>query len=92
MLKYNAAYFTNGKTSDIAYAYNNENIIVFDFSRSNEDRINYQVIEQLKNGLLFSGKYSSKNKVFDTPYIICFSNFHPDRDKLSEDRWNIKII
>lgn len=88
----NGIRFTNGRSSDIAYAYNGEPIIVFDFSRSNEEKINYQIIEDLKNGILFSCKYSSKCKVFIIPKIIIMANFLPDTKKLSEDRWDILLI
>lgn len=85
----NAIRFTNGKTKDIAYAYNNEPLVVFDFSRSNEDRINYQILEDLKNGILFSCKYESRCKIFQPPKIIVMSNFLPDLTKLSKDRWDL---
>lgn len=85
---HNAICFTNGKTADIAYTYNSEKYIIFDFSRSLEDRVNYDVIEQLKNGRIFSKKYKSKIKIFDVPKIIIMANFPPDETKLSADRWN----
>lgn len=81
--------FTNGKNTDISYAYNGEDICVFDFSRSLEDRINYDIIEQLKNGMVFSNKYESKCKMFKPPKILCLSNFYPNLEKLSKDRWDI---
>ena len=27
---------------------------------------------------------------YDTPHVVCFSNFHPDKSKLSWDRWDIR--
>ncbi|MEO5351244.1 MAG: hypothetical protein H7836_16605 [Magnetococcus sp. YQC-3] len=88
-LKYKAAYFNNSKTADIAYAYNGERTVVFDLARSNEEMVNYQIIEQIKNGILFSPKYQSATKVFNHPHVIIFSNFPPDRSKMSDDRWVI---
>lgn len=84
-------YLNNAKTSDICfYASNNmKDGYVFDFCRSNEDKINYQAIESLKNGIMFSGKYESNCILMDSPCIICFANFEPDTRKLSKDRWNI---
>ena len=79
----------NGGTKDIAYSYNYEKIIVFDFVRSTEDFINYGVIENFKDGFIFSPKYQSTVKYFENAKVICFSNFEPDKDLLSEDRWNI---
>lgn len=80
--------FTNGKTSDIAYAYNSQPIVVFDFARTCEDRINYQVIEDLKNGMIFSGKYESACKIFKPPKIVIMANFEPKFTSLSLDRWD----
>lgn len=87
--KHNAVRFTNGKTKDIAYAYNKESIVAFDFARSCEERINYQIIEDLKNGMLFSSKYTSQCKMFKPPKIVIMANFMPDKSKLSDDRWDI---
>lgn len=80
-----------GKTSDIAYAYNYEEIVCFDFTRCQEERINYAVIESFKNGRIFSAKYESGLKVFAPAKVLCLSNFNPDRSKLSADRWDIKL-
>ena len=79
----------SAKSADIAYAYNGENIIVFDLSRSMEERINYDVMEQLKNGRIFSPKYEAKVKVYNIPHVIVLANFPPDYDKMSADRWNV---
>lgn len=88
----NAMVFSNAKTADIAYAYKSEDIVIFDFSRSQETIINYNVIEQLKNGYVFSPKYESCSKAFKVPHVICFSNFVPNRSTLSADRWDIHVI
>lgn len=79
----------SGKRSDIAYAYNFEPIVVFDFTRSQEEQVNYSTIESFKNGRLFSPKYESGLKVFDSCKVLCLSNFNPDRSKLSADRWQV---
>lgn len=90
--KGDCAYFTNGKTADISHAYNGERCVVFDFTRSIEGAVNYGVIEAIKNGIVFSSKYNSGTKVHAVPHVVCFSNFDPDRSKLSEDRWDIKHL
>lgn len=77
----------NAPTKDIAYAYNYEPWVVFDFTRDKELIVNYSVIEHLKNGVIFSWKYESFTKRFPSPKIICLSNFTPEFDKLSKDRW-----
>lgn len=84
------AFYTNGgKHSDIACAYDNQSIVVFDFTRSQADRVPYSIMEALKNGMLFSGKYESFTKVFSIPHVVAFANFEPDREQLSKDRWNV---
>lgn len=85
----NAFYWTNGKTADFAYAYNAQPIVVFDFTRTLEDHVNYQVIESVKNGLLVSSKYQSCLKSFPTCWVLVFSNFMPKLTALSADRWVI---
>lgn len=85
-------YFTNGKSADIARAYNGERIAIFDFTRSIEGRVNYSAIEQIKNGLTFSSKYDSCHKINAIPHVICLSNFHPDESALSADRWDIRYL
>ncbi len=84
-----AIYLENAKKSDLAYAYNYEPIVVFDYTLSNEEYINYSVTEAMKNGRLFSPKYLSKTKKFIPPKIIIMANFKPDMSKLIKDRWVI---
>lgn len=87
-------YLTNAKTADISY-YVTENIkeaYVFDFSRTTEGHINYQALENLKNGLLFSSKYESSVVCMDNPFIVCFSNWEPEYTALSDDRWIVREI
>lgn len=89
LYKYDSILFSNAKTSDIAYSYKGQKYILFDFSRTLEDKINYNVIEQLKNGRIFSSKYESCMKIFNIPNIVIMTNFKPDKSKLSLDRWDI---
>lgn len=85
----NAFWSPGGKCADLALAYQYQDIVVFDFSRSKEDCVNYDIIEQFKNGLIFSPKYESAAKCCDPPHVIVFSNFAPDLNKLTDDRWDI---
>lgn len=76
----------NGKSADIAHSWNGENVI-FDFSRTQRSHINYQVIESIKNGKIFSAKYSSMVKIHKPPHVWIFANFMPEISSLSLDRW-----
>ena len=68
----------NGKSADIKYAYQGEGIVIFDLCRSQMDQFNYEALESMKNGLIFSPKYESKTKIFDIPHVIVFANWLPD--------------
>lgn len=67
-------------------------IVVFDIPRVRYNDISYEVIESVKNGMLFSGKYESGFITFNVPHVIVFANYPPDRGCLSEDRWVVKKI
>ncbi len=77
------------KKEDIAYAYNHEEIVIFDLTRSDKEFINYSLIESFKNGRLFSPKYESKVKRFTSAKVMILSNHEPDRTKLTNDRLTV---
>lgn len=79
---YNAFYCGMSKSQDIYHAYKGERIVLYDIPRCTEqDFVNFGVIEQLKNGIMFSGKYESKTKRYKSPHIFVFSNEDITRDK-----------
>ena len=91
IVKHQAIRFENAKTTDLAHAYNGEPIVIFDFSRFVNERVNYGAIESLKNGMIFSGKYQSKSKIFPKGQkIIVLANFLPKTSAMSADRWDIR--
>lgn len=67
-------------------------LVVIDIPRCNENKVSYQAIEDLKNGMLFSTKYESAMCVFDAPHVLVFANFPPERAKLSADRWDVRHV
>ena len=81
--------FENAKSADLKYAYNGENIVLFDLSRSSEHIFNYEALESLKNGRMFSPKYESASKLYNIHHVLVFANWMPDMTRLSLDRWNI---
>lgn len=84
--EHGAARYNSGAASDIAYAYNHEKIVIFDFQRAKE-HINYSTMEDLKNGHLFSGKYESRAKRFNPPHVVVLANKWPEFGNMSLDRW-----
>lgn len=90
LVSYKNALMVSGKSADmfhmIARFPNKRKIILVDCPRSLRDYINYGAIEQIKNGLIFSGKYEGAQLVFNCPHVIVFANQPPDLGKLSLDR------
>lgn len=88
--------FLGGKAGDIKSAIADmpikPKICIFGFPRSLENFVSYQALEEVKDGIFFSGKYESSMCLFNPPHVICFANFAPDKDKLSMDRWVIKNL
>lgn len=94
VVKHNAIICT-GKSADIFHVltkHKNIALVIVDCPRSQQDFINYGAIEQVKNGLVFSGKYDSTQLVFNSPHVIVFANCRPDLTKMSIDRWNVVDI
>ena len=67
-------------------------IVILDIPRHGKDYMNYGLIEQIKDGCIYSGKYEGGDCIIDNVHIIIFANFEPDESKFSEDRWNIVHI
>lgn len=88
--RYGALVLSNSSTKDIAYAYQKH--VIFDYARTTQEHVNYEVIEQLKNGRMFSSKYNSKCKVFPSAKVLCLANFLPDYTGLSSDRYHVLEI
>lgn len=100
-LIYDYQAFPNAKTGDIAYSVKESSHrkgFIIDLARSlqktdvdgkSDDFINYTVIENLKDGKLFSSKYKSVNVRFKSPKVLILMNFWPNLTKLSMDRWDI---
>ncbi len=94
------ALLVSGKGSDVKYMvmkFKESNgyspqIILYDIPRECEQYISYTAVEEVKNGCFASTKYECEMIVMNSPHIICFSNFYPDSDKMSADRWIIKEL
>lgn len=90
------AFVFRGKSSDMASRIvqleTDVKIAVMNVSRTQESFVSYQGIEEIKDGLVCSGKYEGGQKIFDPPHVFIFANFEPDRNALSMDRWKIMRI
>jgi len=86
-----------GKRDDLAYAIDeSKRYFLFDVPRSQSEFLQYSVLEQLKDRMIFSPKYTSRNKMLQfVPHVVVFMNEPPDRNKLSADRYvviNVRTI
>lgn len=96
----NEILYVTGKSADIRYGVtqflsNEDNdlyVVLIGLTRSVENFVSYEGIEQVKDGLFYNTKYESKMVTYNCPHVIVFANFEPDYNKLTEDRWNMIVI
>lgn len=100
MINYKRTMILCGKGADMKYAITQyieknksrpKNILI-DLSRTCEQFVSYQGIEEIKNGIFFSPKFKSECCIMNPPHVIIFTNFELSWNALSKDRWNIKYI
>lgn len=87
----NAQIIIPGKKADMTFVVEESKRVVFlDCPRSKQGEfIQYDFLEELKNGFIFSPKYESMNKRMKTPHVVVLMNEEPDMTKLSRDRYRI---
>lgn len=83
-----------GRVADMAHAINNHNDLFFiNIPRTKMEMINYETLEDLKDGMVWSPKYKSMMKMFRTsPNLIVTMNSMPNMEALSQDRYVILIL
>lgn len=83
-----------GKKADMAYILNPLVRVLFvDAPRSKQGEfIQYDFLEDVKNGYVFSPKYESRQKQLGAVHVVVLMNEEPDMSKLSLDRYKIKRI
>lgn len=69
-----------------------QKLMILDLARASEHKAIYEPIEQIKNGCMNTVKYQGKPLWFNSPHLIVFANFYPDKSQLSADRWSIYVI
>lgn len=86
----------SGKNNDIFHMVSKNpdrrKLFIVDIPRCSLEHINYNAIEAIKNGLIFSGKYQGCQIVFDRPHVIVFANEKPHTRSMSLDHWKIVEI
>lgn len=84
-----------GRRDDLAHAIDEQcELFVFDIPRGELQYFQWSIVEQLKNGVVFSPKYQSGTKFLrrGPATVVIFTNEEPDRTKLSSDRWCVTHI
>jgi len=93
------ALFVNGSGDNVKCALaslkketgRNPRIILWNIPR-NKSYISYSVLEEIKDGLIFSGKYESAMLMMNSPHIVVFANREPVYEAFSQDKWNVVRI
>jgi hypothetical protein len=67
-------------------------MVILDIPRHQQDFTNYGLLEELKNGMVMSGKYEGGTFVFPSPHVVVMSNSEPDFSKFSADRWVHQVL
>lgn len=85
----NAQVLLPGKKADMAYALNPlVRVLFIDAPRSKQgDFLQYDFLEDVKNGYVFCSKYESRVKHLKAVHVVVFLNEEPDQNKLSADRY-----
>lgn len=67
-------------------------VVIFNFSRQQENHKIYQALEELKDGMMTSEKYKGRTLYFNHPHLICMANYIPDVNSMTKDRWDIRTL
>lgn len=80
-----------GKRDDIAFSIDEgKEVFLFNVPRGGMEFLQYTILEQLKDRMVFSPKYASKMKYLKkTPHVVVFCNEEPDYNKMTNDRYDV---
>lgn len=80
-----------GKRDDLAHAIDvSKSVFLFNIPRGGMEHLQYTILEQLKDKVIFSPKYNSTTKLIGhMTHVVVFCNEWPDENKMSNDRFNI---
>lgn len=83
-----------GKKDDVAYMLDEtKNVFLFNVPRGQMEFLSYPLLENLKDRLVMSGKYSSQMKTWtEKVHVVVLGNEEPNYEKMTADRYNVEII
>lgn len=83
-----------GKRADMAYILRTDiRVLILDAPRSKQGEfIQYDFLEDVKNGYVFNSKYESSIKKLKNIHLVVLMNEAPDLTKLSQDRFDITYL
>lgn len=69
-------------------------VVILDLPRDMENYLGgiYGVLEKLKDGCIYSGKYEGGQVCYPKMHVIVFANFAPDFTKWSQDRYDVTDV
>lgn len=90
----NAQVLLPGKKADMSYALDPlARVLFIDAPRAKQGEfIQYDFLEDVKNGYVFCPKYESRLKQMAPCHVVVFMNEDPDMNKLSKDRYVIRRV
>lgn len=82
---------SSGKRDDVAHVIDpTKSVFFFNIPRGGMEYLQYTILEQLKDRMVFSPKYNSQMKfLLCVPHVVVFSNEQPDYTKMSNDRYDV---
>lgn len=95
---YDGICIANGKGADIKMTVINHlekhdlDVLIVNVPRQAEGYVNYGVLEEIKDGLIYSGKYEGGFANIEHPHVVVLANFEPDMMMMSSDRWHITNV
>jgi len=87
------AVYVSGSAADIKYALaemtHRPTVVFYNVART--ATVDYVALEEIKDGIFFSGKYKSSTYYSDNTHVIVLANEAPYKKALTPDRWNIIV-
>lgn len=91
MYPYETQVLKLGKRDDLAFALDeSKRVFLFDIPRMGMEFFQYNVIEQIKDMIVFSAKYHTRTKVLLLQaHVVVFCNEAPNMNAMTEDRYKM---